>query len=212
MVDAGLALPETSIAPLATDQVIVLRGVTWADYQRLLEIRGDGSVPRLTYLEGSLELMRPSKPHALIKAMLGRLVEAFCLERGVDITPYGSWTLESKESERGAEPDECYLLGGREEEDRPDLAIEVIWTSGGLDKLEVYRKLRVAEVWIWREGRIEIFALRGERYEPITHSELLPALDFDVLVGFLGVRPMTRAIREYRALLKGADDDESASK
>jgi hypothetical protein len=31
----------------------------------------------------------------------------------------------------------------------------VIWTSGGIDKLEVYRRLRVREVWIWKSGRIE---------------------------------------------------------
>ncbi len=39
----------------------------------------------------------------------------------------------------------------------PDLAIEVIWTSGGIDKLESYRGLGVGEVWFWREGRMEVF-------------------------------------------------------
>lgn len=29
----------------------------------------------------------------------------------------------------------------RSNSDRPDIAVEVIWTSGGLDKLEIYRKL-----------------------------------------------------------------------
>jgi hypothetical protein len=28
----------------------------------------------------------------------------------------------------------------------PDIAIEVVWTSGGIDKLEVYRGLDVPEV------------------------------------------------------------------
>lgn len=42
-----------------------LRGVTWRDYERLLEIRGESSKPRYTYLEGELEIMSSSKTHAV---------------------------------------------------------------------------------------------------------------------------------------------------
>jgi Uma2 family endonuclease len=183
------------------DDVIVLRGVTWADYQRLLEIRGERPAPRLTYVEGVLELMTPSQPHESIKSMIGRLVEAWCLERGVEITPYGSWTHESKEADRGIEPDECYVLGDNAQPERADLAIEVEWTRGAIDKLEVYRKLGVREVWIWKKGRIEVFVLAGERYAPAERSALLADLNLDLLLRFIDVRPMTRATREYRAAL-----------
>jgi Uma2 family endonuclease len=131
---------------LPADDNIVLRDVTWADYQRLLEIRGDRPVPRLTYLEGALELMTPSRSHESLKSMIGRLVEAWCLEKGVGITPYGSWTLESKEAERGVEPDECYVLGDAAEPERCDLAIEVIWSSGGT--------LRSIAARSWRESTL----------------------------------------------------------
>jgi Uma2 family endonuclease len=133
--------------------------------------------------------------------MLGRLVEEWCLERGVDITPYGSWTHESKESNRGAEPDECYVLGDNSEPARCDLAIEVIWTHGGVDKLDIYRKLGVREVWIWRSARISLHQLRGDHYEPLVASAVLPGIDLQLLLEFLDVRPMTRAVREYRAAL-----------
>jgi hypothetical protein len=36
--------------PLPADDIIVLRDATWADYQRLLEMRGERPVPRLTYV------------------------------------------------------------------------------------------------------------------------------------------------------------------
>ena len=163
------------------DDIVVLRGATWADYQRLLEIRGDRSIPRFTYLEGVLQIMSPSRSHELIKSMIGRLVDAWCLETGLDITPYGSWTLGDRETERGVEPDECYVIGDVAEPDRPDLAIEVVWTSGGVDKLEVYRKLRVREVWIWRKGNLLLYALRGEQYEPLAASEVLPGVDLQLL-------------------------------
>ena len=201
MSESGMASATDRPAPV--DDVIVLRDVTWAYYQRLLEIRGERPAPRLTYVEGVLELMTPSQPHESIKSMIGRLVEAWCLERGVDITPYGSWTHEGKEAGRGIEPDECYVLGDNPQPERADLAIEVEWTRGAIDKLDVYRKLAVREVWIWKKARIEVFVLAGEHYAPAERSRLLPDLDLDLLLRFIDVRPMTRATREYRAALRG---------
>lgn len=183
------------------DNIILLRHVRWADYQRLLEIRGERPAPRLTYLEGAIELMTPSQPHETIKSMIGCLVEAWCFERGVGITPNGSWTLESKETDRGIEPDECYVLGDNPQPVRPDLAIEVEWTRGVIDKLDVYRKLGVQEVWIWRNRRIEVFELRGDHYAPIDGSQLLRGLDLALLLTFIEVRPMTRAVTEFRKAL-----------
>ncbi len=182
------------------DHVVILSGLTWEDYERLLALRGDHSAPRLTYVEGVLEIMSPSKDHERIKSFIGRLVEAYCLERGVRFSPFGSWTLKDKAAERGAEPDECYVLGA-EPLDRPQLAIEVIWTSGRIDKLNVYRKLGVREVWVWQKGRIRPYALRGEAYEAIARSELLPDLDVDFLLTFLDRPTAYDAIREHREAL-----------
>jgi Uma2 family endonuclease len=188
---------------VASDDIIVLRGATWADFQRLLELRGERPVPRLSYLAGVLELMSPSRSHESLKSMIGCLVEAFCIERGVDISPYGSWTLESKEDERGIEPDECYVLGNNPEPERPDVAIEVIWKSGSIDKLEIYRKLRVREVWVWRKGAIEVYALQGDAYRRLQQSELISGIDLGQLLAFASMHPMTQAVREYRAALRG---------
>ena len=200
MSETVTTLPTQKTVPV--DAVIVLRDVGWADYQRLLEIRDERPAPRLTYLEGVLELMTPSQPHESIKSMIGRLVEAWCLERGVGITPYGSWTHESKEAERGIEPDECYVVGDHPQPQRADLAIEVEWTRGAVDKLDVYRKLGVQEVWIWRKGQIEMFHLRGEQYSPVDSSQVLSGLDHHQLVRFIDLRPMTRAVTEYRDALR----------
>jgi len=196
------AFPEPPLPRDDHDDIVLLRGATWSDFQRILAIRGDGPVPRLTFLEGVLELMSPSKSHEGIKSVLGCLVEAWCVEKGVEITPFGSWTLEDAAVERAAEPDECYIVGDCEAE-RPDLAIEVVWTSGGINKLEVYRKLRVREVWIYQKGALRLFELQGERYEPLAVSKVLTGIDHEMLCKFVLVRPMTRAVREFRAALRG---------
>jgi Uma2 family endonuclease len=201
--DFGAASTEQDLP--SGDQIVVLHDVSWADYQRMLEIRGDRSVPRLTYLEGELELMSPSHTHDFVKSSLGRLVEAWCFVQGLDFTPVGSWTLESKAARRGVEPDECYCLrenAAREEPERPDLAIDVIHTSGGLSKLDVYRKLNVPEVWIWKKGALSIHALRGEQYEPISESEQLPGVDLGQLLRYIEIRPVSRAVREYQEALR----------
>ncbi|MFC1642716.1 Uma2 family endonuclease [Myxococcota bacterium] len=200
MVQSAL-FPVEKLSMPTSDSIIVLRGATWADYQRILELRDERSLPRVAYLEGQLELMSPSLSHEVIKSMISRLVETWCLEKGVEITAYGSWTQNSQESQRGVEPDECYVLGDNPEPSCCDLAIEVVWTSGGLDKLALYRKLGVRELWVWKDGELTLFKLTGDQHEPILASQALPGIDLEQLLGFVDIRPMTRAVRDYRAAL-----------
>src|SRR5689334_4224436 len=115
------ALREHDDTPSA-DQIIVFHDVTWEDYERVLEIRGDKSAPRIAYLEGELEIMSPSRDHEQIKSFIGHLLETWCIDRGIEVTPFGSWTLKEKRDKRGAEADECYVFG-TERRDRPHLAI-----------------------------------------------------------------------------------------
>lgn len=195
------------------DHVVQLSNATWSDYERVLELRGDRSAPRITYIEGVLEIMSPSRDHERIKSLIACLVEAYCLREDITFMPYGSWTLKDRRKRCGAEADECYVFGD-EPVDRPHLAIEVVWTSGGLDKLEVYCRLGVQEVWIWRRGRLSVHALRGAaprrrasrttrsparrpRYVELARSELLPDLDLALLVQFLDRTSVNAAVRDF---------------
>lgn len=184
------------------DDIIHFSGVSWDDYERLLVMRGDHSAPRIAYLEGEVEIMSPSQTHESIKSVIGRLVETYCLERDIVFSTYGSWTLKDKARNRGAEPDECYVFG-TEAAERPHLAIEVVWTHGRIDKLEIYRQLGVAEVWYWRQGVIQPYCLRGERYEPVNESQVLPGLDLALLMRFIDEPTTSQAIRGYRDALRG---------
>lgn len=186
------------------DQRVVTYGVPWAHYEAQLALKGDAPVPRMAYLDGALELMRPSKDHERLKSMIGRLIETCALERGVDLSPYGSWTLKRAVRQSGVEPDECYIVGSDQTKEVPDLAIEVVWTSGGLDKLEIYRRLAVAEVWIWRDDALEVYVLRDDRYERQERSAVLPGLDVALLATFLDRPTVLRAVRAFRDALRGA--------
>ncbi|HEY2405398.1 MAG TPA: Uma2 family endonuclease [Polyangiaceae bacterium] len=183
------------------DKIVVLRGASWSDYQRLLEVRGEKGSPRFAFLEGELEIMTPSRPHESIKSRIGCLVEVWCLEHGIEFSPYGSWTLENKPKEAGVEPDECYVFGVDPDPPRPELAIEVVWTSGGIRKLEIYKRLGVDEVWYWRRGRISVHLLVDGEYQEASASRRLPEIDLTELASFIDRPTASQGMREYRALL-----------
>ena len=201
----GMRSAGVAVAPLGADRIdqrVHLHRVSWQAYEALLAWRGEKSAVRMTYLEGELELMNPSRAHESLKKRLARLVEAWAEEKGVELDGAGSWTVKSEVAERGAEPDECYVLGDIERADSPDIAIEVIWTHGGIDKLEVYRKLGVREVWIYADGALKFHLLRGRRYVGSARSELIPKLDPALIARFMTGGTQSEAVRGLRRALK----------
>jgi Uma2 family endonuclease len=190
--------------PRRVDQRVVLHDVTWQAYEALLACRGDWGGVRMTYLEGALELMTPSIDHEDDKKKLARLAEAWAEEMDIRLEGAGSWTIKKQAVDRGAEPDECYVVGVRTLRGitAPDIAIEVIWTSGGIDKLEVYRKLGVREVWIWEVDRLSFHLLRGEAYVPATRSEILPDLDPELVARCLAIPSQVDAVKALRTALR----------
>lgn len=93
------------------EQRFVLQGVPWWTYVALRDALDDHAGLKLTYLEGTLELMRPSLLHEETKTIIARLLEIWAVERRVDLRGFGSTTFRREARQRGLEPDECYKLG-----------------------------------------------------------------------------------------------------
>lgn len=185
------------------DHFEVRRGVSWAELQRTLDKRDEYCPGRLAYLDGVLEIMSPGKSHEWIKGVIARLVDVWCLEHDIEFSALESWLLKDQAVARAVEPDGCYILGPSREAARPDLAIEVIWTSGSIWKLEIYRKLAVREVWIWRRGKLTAHALReDETYEQVTASRVLPGIDLSQIAALVDQPTTSAAIRAYRDVLR----------
>jgi Uma2 family endonuclease len=183
----------------AADQRIVMHNVAWEGYEALLALRGDQRRPRMTYLDGAVELMTTSEHHERIRFLLGRLLERYVIALGASFVAYGQTTYK-KQREAGLEADECYVIG-EPRNDRPDLAIEVVWTSGGISKLEVYEPLGVPEVWMWKSGVIRVHVLGDRGYEEREHSVLLPAIDLAFLASFLDRPASARSLVDFDAAL-----------
>ena len=188
------SVPRGEYVPTA-DRRIVLNGVSWDAFETFLTLRGDAR-PLVSYLEGTLELMSPSRDHESIKTRFAAIVEAYLNHLGVTYEGVGSWLLKHAPEKAGLEPDECYILHDISKQ-RPDLAIEVVWTSGGIDKLEIYRRLGVREVWFWIDDRVTVHVLADDRYEAREASEVVPGFDFS-LVGEMMELPALSDI--HRAL------------
>ena len=185
------------------DQRVRLHGIDWEGYESFLALRGEQGGTRVTYLNGELELMSPSINHEIFKKTLARLLEAYAEERGIELNGYGSWTVKSAKDKLGAEADECYVVGLRNAQPTiPDIAIEVVWTSGGIDKLEVYRGLGVPEVWFWQNGALRFYLLHDQAYFPGARSRLLPDLDPALIARCMGEPSQTQAVRALRAALR----------
>ncbi len=184
------------------DQRIILYEVTWEQYEQLSDMFVD-QFPRMTYLEGTLEIiMTTSLEHERLKKIISRLLEAYAEEQDINLNGYGNATFRKKAVQRGVEPDECYCLGDFHEV--PDISIEIVISSGGIDKLEVYRGLGVKEVWFWEKGKFSFYSLNEieNKYVQILHTILLPDLDFVLLASFVNETNQTQAIKLYRQALR----------
>jgi Uma2 family endonuclease len=133
-----------------------------------------------------------------------RLVELFAHVRGVELYGYGSTTFKREAKDRGAEPDECYLVG-KKLGDVPQIVLEVIHTAPLLDKLDVYAGLGVPEVWIFRNGAFSVQILDADagQYRTAERSVHIPEIDLDVVARYAVREDTPQALREYEATVRG---------
>ena len=185
------------------EEPLLFEGMTWREFKAIEQLL-DRPGYRLSFLDGLLEIRRmPGEPHETVKKRIAALVELFLLMAGFDFTPTGSMTLESEVGAVKREAEESYKLTPNSV--RPDLAIEVVVTSGGIDKLAAYQRLSILEVWFWEDGVLAIHGLLEEgdlmRYERIPQSKLLDGLDVELLSQCILMSNHVEAIKVFRQSL-----------
>ncbi len=180
-----------------TEEKLTFTGVSWEKYEQLLADLGDSSTYRTIYLEGVLEIMSPSRRHEVSKESIGRILEVYLEKAQLDFWGLGSTTLRRQEGEAGKEPDKCYCL--YTDKTMPDLAIEVIITSGRKKLiLEVYRRLGIKEVWLWQNEDLKVYSLQNNEYFLSEKSILLPDLDLELLAQYINHPNPRLAMKEFR--------------
>jgi Uma2 family endonuclease len=182
---------------------MVINGVSWKDYVILREALDTPGL-RMTYCEGVLELMSPSRNHELWKKTIARLIELYAFLLELPLVGYGSTTFRNEAKERGVEPDECWRVGSQMKDGEvPDIVLEVIYTSPILDKLHVYDGLSVPEVWLWQDGAFGLYTRNATGgYTLVERSPLLPRLDFQLVARFVTREDQDVALREFATAVR----------
>ncbi len=151
-----------------TDQRIVHHG-TWEQFKFIQKGFEGSTGVRLFYYEGTIEILMPGREHEIFASIIGYLVTTFLTENGIFFQPTRSMTQE-KPGVASAQADESYCISSVKP--IPDLSIEVVFSSGGISKLERYKALGVPEVWFWEDGLLKLYHLQDGNYENIDRSQL----------------------------------------
>ncbi len=203
------------VATLNRADCVVLHGISWEQFERLLEDLGDRPAARLTYDNGTLEIMAPLPEHEHFKEVIGDAVKDIADELDVDYESYGSTTWRKRAAMAGLEPDNCFYfqnekaVRGRIDLDLsqgdppPDLALEIDVTSKSLNRFPLYARLQVPEIWCYDSGTLKVYHLQQNAYIEATTSLALPQLPIQELPQIIeanrnaGRRTIRRAVREW---------------
>ncbi|MCU0542159.1 MAG: Uma2 family endonuclease [Oscillatoriaceae cyanobacterium Prado104] len=182
------------------DEPILIDGLTWREF-KVVEQLLDRPGVRLSFLDGVLEIRRmPGRKHETAKQRISTLMDLYLESSGIDFIPTGSITLESESGKVKREADLSYELGLDRES--PDLAVEVVVTGGGINKLEFYKRLQIPEVWFWEKNRLRLYSLGEDGYTEVDRSRVLPDLNILLLTRCINIENHPQAMREFRQALQ----------
>jgi Uma2 family endonuclease len=191
-----------------SDQRVAFPHIGWKGYCTLSRLRGDRSTPRLVYLDGTVWLMSPAFPHERLKGRLGHFVTEVVVGLDIPCIESGSTTFRRRAKRGGVEGDQSYYLANEERvrgkdkidlrtDPPPDLAIEAVHSHDADRAIEVYRRLKVPEVWVCDEDELVILVLQPNgRYASSTTSASFPFLTAAEIYDWVR-RPQTEPDTEW---------------
>lgn len=172
---------------LEAGKEVIFPHQTWGDYERLLEIRQERVLPKLSFnaITQEIRLMSPLPSHGNRVNILGDLVKILLNHQGKDWQGFDPITLKMP-LKVGLEPDTCFYVDNREAilgkeridltvDPPPDLAIEVDFTS--ITDIKAYELLKIPELWIYRQENLIIYLWENEGYIHSDKSRLFADID-----------------------------------
>ncbi|MEH2377192.1 Uma2 family endonuclease [Nostoc sp.] len=183
------------------EKLVTLKNVSWEQFKGIETQLQENRNVRLSYLSGILEILSPiGDKHEKVKSTLGLLLEAYMKELGIRFYRRGGFTLEEPGYASGT-PDESYSIGT--EKEVPDIVIEIIVTSGTINRKDLYKPKKVPEVWFWKSNEIKIFRLsESDEYEEVNRSGFFPNLDPALLLRYIAMPDQYDAIIEFEHVIR----------
>ncbi|MFZ4727258.1 MAG: Uma2 family endonuclease [Pseudanabaena sp.] len=201
--------------PLSENRVL-LHGVSWETFERLLEDVGDRRKTLFHYINCTLEIMSPLSLHKGSGHFFDRLLTIFVDELDIDMRCLGSLLMKRSEQKIGGEPDSCYYIKNelaiRAQENvivgqdpPPDLVLEVDITNPSDRRLPIYALLGVPEVWRYDGYSLEFLALQNGEYVAIENSLSFPTLPAAIIVEYVQKRLLlgeSKTLKEFRGWVR----------
>jgi Uma2 family endonuclease len=178
----------------------IFPNVSWEQFEAIEQSFESIVGVKFAYLDGTLEIMTISPEHEDTLSTIVRLLEVYLDEKDIRFYKRGGPSLGSKELGARSEPDQSYNL--QTKKPFPDLVIEVVFTSGGIDKLVGYQRMGVTEVWFWEDGVLDIYHLYSNGYSKVSNSELISGLPLDIFKNYITYHDQYDAVKEFRAVLR----------
>jgi Uma2 family endonuclease len=197
-------MPVVLDKPLQTtpDQLVIIKG-DWAKFKLIQQGCAESPGIRASYFDGTIELIMLSRLHEVFSGAFHLFLSLFLAHLDIEFLSTGSADQEA-EGTAAAQPDQSYCINGIKP--IPDLSIEIVFSSGGTNKLARYRAIGVPEVWFWEDGVLSLYHLRPDGYEKIEQSELPGLKDLDLTVlkrcVLIGETSTTDALKEFTAYLQ----------
>jgi Uma2 family endonuclease len=204
-----LTIPINAIE-LTPGSTVSIHNLSWADFETLLIELGEKRNTRIAYYRGTLEIMSPLAIHERPHRIISDTVKAILDIQERNWEDFGSTTLKRPEV-AGVEPDTCLYIQNADrvqgctdldldDYPPPDLAIEADVTS--TTAISAYQAMRVPEIWVYRNRRLKIYLLNGDRYIEASTSPTFPDLSLIDLIPRLVQQAIaqgtSRMLRELR--------------
>lgn len=168
-------------------QGILLRDVSWSEFEAILEELDDRTSSRIAYCDGVLEIMTPLPEHEYFKETLGDAIKDMAEILELEYESYGSTTWRQQAKQAGLEADNCFyfqneaIVRGRldinlAQDPPPDLALEIDITSKSLERFPIYARLGIPELWCYDTGILKIYQLQNGEYGESPQSLVFPTL------------------------------------
>lgn len=160
---------------------VVLHGISWETYERILDEHEEVSNRHFAYNEGDLEIMVLGYEHEKIKARLSELVTEIARIFGIDYENAASTTFRKESKKKGFEGDATFYFRNAEtlrrktkidltKDPPPELVIEIDITHGSLSKFPIFADLGIEEVWRFDGENVKFHRLQEKEYKEVMES------------------------------------------
>ncbi|MEO6588280.1 MAG: Uma2 family endonuclease [Pyrinomonadaceae bacterium] len=184
-----------NVSPNVVERV-VLHGISWETYERILNEHNEVSNRHFAYNEGDLEIMVLGYEHERLKQDLSELITEIARILQIDYQGAASTTFRKESKKKGFEGDATFYFENAEtirrktkidlsKDPSPELVVEIDITHGSLSKFPIFSDLGIEEIWRFDGESVKFHRLQDKSYKEISESVCLKNVKSEIVTELL---------------------------